>query len=103
MRWGGWWILRRGSAAEGNIARVNEQSRLGQCLFVEQAQTDYYNTDAGRPITVEDAYPTERYAFELQLAPVRMEGARGGVYTCSVEPGIACGPNLLPAPWRRRF
>jgi hypothetical protein len=34
------------------------------------AQTDYYNTDAGRPITVEDAYATERYAFELQLAPV---------------------------------
>jgi hypothetical protein len=27
------------------------------------AQTDYYNTDAGRPLRIEDAYPTERYAF----------------------------------------
>lgn len=58
------------------------------------AQTDYYNTDAGRPITVEDAYATERYAFELQLAPVRLERARGGVYSWEVEPEIAYG--ILP-------
>ncbi len=58
------------------------------------AQTDYYNTDAGRPITVEDAYPTERYAFELQLAPLRLERARGGRYNWSVEPEIAYG--VLP-------
>ena len=37
------------------------------------AQTDYYNTDAGRPVTVEDAFPVERYAFELQAAPLRLE------------------------------
>lgn len=55
------------------------------------AQTDYYNTDTGRPLTVEDAYPTERYAFELQLAPVRVERGRGGSYTWSVEPEIAYG------------
>ncbi|MBA2669021.1 MAG: hypothetical protein H0U67_01455, partial [Gemmatimonadetes bacterium] len=28
------------------------------------AQTDYYNTDAGRPVRIEDAHPVERYAFE---------------------------------------
>lgn len=55
------------------------------------AQTDYYNTDAGRPLAVEDAYPIERYAFELQLAPVRLERMRGGVYQWSVEPEIAYG------------
>ena len=55
------------------------------------AQTDYYNTDAGRPITVEDAYATERYAFELQLAPLRLERANGGVYTWGIEPEIAYG------------
>ncbi len=55
------------------------------------AQTDYYNTDAGRPITVEDAYATERYAFELQLAPLRLERSNGGVYTWEVEPEIAYG------------
>ncbi len=58
------------------------------------AQTDYYNTDAGRPITVEDAYATERYAFELQLAPLRLERANGGQYTWEVEPEIAYG--ILP-------
>jgi hypothetical protein len=58
------------------------------------AQTDYYNTDAGRPITVEDASATERYAFELQLAPVRLERGRAGRYRWGVEPEIAYG--ILP-------
>jgi hypothetical protein len=59
-----------------------------------QAQTDYYNTDRGRPIQVEDAYATERYAFELKLAPVRLERERGGIYNWGVEPEIAYG--ILP-------
>ncbi len=59
-----------------------------------QAQTDYYNTDRGRPLTIEDAYATERYAFELQLAPVRLERTPGGVYQWGVEPEIAYG--ILP-------
>ena len=58
------------------------------------AQTDYYNTDRGRPVQIEDAYPTERYAFELKLAPVRLERARGGVYNWEVEPELAYG--ILP-------
>jgi hypothetical protein len=29
------------------------------------AQIDYHNLDHGRPTTVEDAYPIERYAFDL--------------------------------------
>lgn len=61
---------------------------------VLSAQTDYYNTDAGRPITVEDAYPTERYAFELQLAPLKLERSAAGVYSYAVEPEIAYG--ILP-------
>ena len=58
------------------------------------AQTDYYNTDAGRPVRVEDAYATERYAFELKLAPVRLERAGAGLYNWGIEPEIAYG--LLP-------
>lgn len=58
------------------------------------AQTDYYNTDAGRPVRIEDAYPTERHAFELQLAPVRVERGSGGLYTWGIEPEIAYG--VLP-------
>lgn len=58
------------------------------------AQTDYYNTDAGRPVRIEDAHPTERYAFELQLAPLRLERAPGGLYHWEVEPELAYG--ILP-------
>jgi hypothetical protein len=58
------------------------------------AQTDYYNTDKGRPVTIEDAYPVERYAFELQLAPVRMERESGGSYHWEIAPELAYG--ILP-------
>ena len=58
------------------------------------AQTDYYNTDAGRPITIEDAYPVERRAVELQLAPLRVARARGGAYQWGIEPEVAAG--ILP-------
>ena len=59
------------------------------------AQTDYYNTDRGRPVQIEDAYATERHAFELKLAPVRVEWAAGeGSASWAVEPEIAYG--LLP-------
>jgi hypothetical protein len=58
------------------------------------AQTDYYNTDRGRPVQIEDAYATERHAFELKLAPVRLERSNGGTYNWGVEPEIAYG--ILP-------
>jgi hypothetical protein len=58
------------------------------------AQTDYYNTDRGRPVQIEDAYATERHAFELKLAPVRLERSSGGNYNWGVEPEIAYG--ILP-------
>jgi hypothetical protein len=55
------------------------------------AQTDYYNTDAGRPVRIEDASPVERHAFELQLAPVRLERVSAGVYHWELEPELAYG------------
>ena len=58
------------------------------------AQTDYYNTDAGRPVRIEDAYAIERRAVELQMAPFRLERSRGGSYRWGIEPEIAVG--LLP-------
>lgn len=58
------------------------------------AQTDYYNTDHGRPLRVEDAYPVERRAFEIQAAPLRVERGQGGAYHWSVEPELAYG--ILP-------
>ncbi len=58
------------------------------------AQTDYYNTDAGRPLHIEDAYATERYAFELKVASLSLERLSGGRYNAGLEPEIAYG--LLP-------
>lgn len=58
------------------------------------AQTDYYNTDAGRPLQIEDAHPVERRAFEIQAAPIRLERSRGGLYHWSIEPELAYG--VLP-------
>jgi hypothetical protein len=55
------------------------------------AQTDYYNTDRGRPIRIEDAYPLEFRAVELQAAPLRIERGRGGVYRWAIEPELAVG------------
>jgi len=57
------------------------------------AQTDYYNTDRGRPVQIEDAYAAERHAFELKLAPVRLEWMDRAL-SWEVEPEIAYG--LLP-------
>ncbi len=69
---------------------------LVACIFpiAAFAQTDYYNTDSRRPITIEDAYATERYAFELQLAPLRLERRAGGIYNWGFEPELAYG--ILP-------
>ena len=64
---------------------------LAACAPSAKAQTDFYNTDRGRPVQIEDAYVTERYAFELKLAPVRLERTRGGTYNWGVEPEIALG------------
>lgn len=55
------------------------------------AQTDYFNTDRGRPLHVQDATPIERYAFELQAAPLRWSRAPGARVLWSVEPELAYG------------
>ncbi|HKG94714.1 MAG TPA: hypothetical protein VKA84_22565 [Gemmatimonadaceae bacterium] len=69
---------------------------LALCFLAPRAtaQTDYYNTDAGRPITVEDAYAIERRGVEIQVAPLRLERSRGGVYAWGIEPELAAG--VLP-------
>lgn len=64
-------------------------------------QTDYYNLDKQRPLLVEDAYATERYAFEFQAAPLTLSGAPGVlVYAPSLElkhglfPGMELGAGV---------
>lgn len=53
------------------------------------AQTEYYNTDRGRPLQIEDAYVSERHSVEVKLAPLRLERTSGGVYRWGLEPEIA--------------
>jgi hypothetical protein len=77
----------------GQICRL-----LGVALLTlpatAQAQTDYFNTDRGRPLHVQDAIVLERYAFELQAAPLRWSRASGARVVWSVEPELAYG--ILP-------
>jgi hypothetical protein len=58
------------------------------------AQKDYYNLDKNRPVRIEDAYATERYALEVKVAPLRLERERGGLYHWGFDPEIAYG--ILP-------
>jgi hypothetical protein len=68
----------------------------GCALFAPRAraQSEYHNTDTGRPLRVEDALATERHSFELQLAPARVERVDGGSYRARVEPKLSYG--ILP-------
>jgi len=54
------------------------------------AQIDYRNIDDDRPTLIEDAYPIERYAFEL-IWPYRLERHIGGVWVHSVVPELTYG------------
>ena len=58
------------------------------------AQTDYYNTGAGRPMRIEDAMPVEYRAVELTLLPIRWESMPNATYRWSLEPEAAIG--VLP-------
>ena len=58
------------------------------------AQTDFYNTDRGRPLHIEDATPIERHALEFQFAPLRLERWAGGSYQWGLEPRLEYG--ILP-------
>ena len=56
-------------------------------------QIDYRNLDDDRPTVIEDAYPVERYAFEI-LLPYRFEREPGGGVVHAAIPELAGG--LLP-------
>src|SRR4051812_32251288 len=62
-------------------------------LFAERAagQTQYFNLEAGRPTRVEDALSTERYAIDIELAPMRVERLGDGSYRWRAEPKISVG------------
>lgn len=70
------------------------------------AQTDYYNTDAGHPLAIEDAYAIERFALELRPFSPSFSRHSGGVYAIELESEASYG--VLPRTqvdaklsWRR--
>lgn len=68
---------------------------LGVLLAIPaQAQSEYRNLEAGRPIRMSDATPTERYALDLDLTTFRVERLSLGRYRLQYEPRIAYG--ILP-------
>ena len=89
-------------ARRGTAASDRAMVAIGSVLMLASAaaparldaQTDYYNTDAGRPIRIEDAYAIERRGLEIQAAPLRLERSKGGVYRWGLEPELAAG--ILP-------
>src|SRR6266545_3810460 len=67
---------------------------------VARAQIDYRNLDDDRPTLIEDAYPIERFAFEL-LAPCRFEAEPRGVDRHLVVPEAPAGvPRFARGPVR---
>jgi hypothetical protein len=59
-------------------------------VITAAAQIDYRNLDDDRPVVTEDAYPVERYAFEL-LAPYRFEAESDGAELHTTVPEAAYG------------
>ncbi|HEX2723240.1 MAG TPA: hypothetical protein VHM24_10000 [Gemmatimonadaceae bacterium] len=59
-----------------------------------EGQTEYRNLEAGRPIRIADATPTERYGLDLDLTTLRIERLSLGRYRLQYEPRVAYG--VLP-------
>ena len=55
------------------------------------AQTDFYNTDRGRPLRTEDAIVVEFRAFELQAAPLTFTRVARGASQWGIAPELAWG------------
>jgi len=75
------------------LAVVLAATALALGARAAEAQTEYRNLDEERPVATEDAYPVERYGFEL-LAPYRFDADRGGTRVYLVAPELEYG--LLP-------
>jgi hypothetical protein len=58
------------------------------------AQTDFYNTSAGRPVRIEDAVPIEYRAVELNVAPLRLDFLKDEARYWTVRPEATIG--ILP-------
>lgn len=76
-----------------NLAARRLAAGIGLCLWAvpAAAQVDYRHLDAGRPVRVGDAYPLERFGFEVSLpwTVVREAGSTGHEFAPHLEFGAA--------------
>jgi hypothetical protein len=90
-------MVRHSRAGASSRALVNTRARRLACVIAlalpstAVAQTDYFNTDGGRPLRIQDATSVEWRAIELQVAPLSLEQAGGGRWQAGVEPELAVG------------
>jgi soluble P-type ATPase len=86
----------RGPTMEPQMAMISRAIALA-CVVVGLpafAQSEYRNTDSGRPLRIEDAESIEFRALEFQFAPFRLERPRAGIDRWQFEPRLSYG--LLP-------
>jgi len=67
---------------------------IGSAGRVARCQIAYYNVEAGRPLRIDDATPTERYGLDVELTPLRVERYPGGLLRLRADPKISYG--ILP-------
>ena len=65
------------------------------------AQAEYRNLDAGFPVRVEDATVTERYAFDLDLANIRIDALSANRKRLQLEPRFSYGVLPYAEVWLR--
>jgi hypothetical protein len=73
------------------LAVVGQAAGLSLLAPPLGAQTEYRDAEAGTPVRVEDAVPTERSALDLSLASLRFERLTGGARRGNLEPRLAFG------------
>ena len=86
----------RGPTMEPQMAMMSGAIALA-CVVVGLpafAQSEYRNTDSGRPLRIEDAESIEFRALEFQFAPFRLERPRAGIDRWQFEPRLSYG--ILP-------
>ena len=90
-------MVRRGALTGVGVRRRRRVLTLSVMMVASagaaalHAQTDYYNTSAGRPLRIEDAASIEYHAMELDFAPLRIERLGSGTRHWSLHPETTIG------------
>ena len=80
----------------GRLVRSVCTAVIALCVTAHavRAQSEYFNTDAGHPIRVEDALSTDLFSLDLHVPSLHVERFKHGVTRWRFEPSISLG--ILP-------